>query len=507
MAIEGASFKLFCGAVSHETNSFSPIPTSIENFKSNMMIYRGALGPSDTKDWPEPLQGFREEAAELGWTIDQGLCASATPSGPCNRADYEILRDTLIADLSAAMPVDAVALCLHGAMMAHGYPDCEGDIIAHVRRIVGPDIPIGVVLDPHAHLSATMVEQATLLIFFKEYPHTDVKASARAVVSLLARSLRGEVTPVASLYNPQMISMYFTDKPPMRDFVDAMIKAETRSEILSVSLVHGFPWGDTPDMGSRMLVYSDNDSEAGDALASRFGQQLYELRHETAYELPDAGEFVSTLNVGGGPIVLADAADNPGGGAPGDNTTLIHCLLKQGIENIVVAPFWDPCAVADAFAHGEGASVLFRVGGKVSAFSGLPIDREFEVVRLVERAEQVVENWHWPMGRTALLRSGGLEIVVTSERLQAINTDVFTCVGVDLEAKDVIVVKSAQHFVPAFEPIAREIHQLAAEDGLLRFGDANRYKNLIRPMWPFDTILLAGSLGDCQIQPQKKLNN
>jgi microcystin degradation protein MlrC len=487
MATGGTGSKLFCGAISHETNSFSPIPTGIENFKSNMLIRRGQLDPHGAEDWPAPLQGFREEAAELGWSIDQGLCASATPSGPCNRADYEKLRDLLLADLADAMPVDAVALCLHGAMIAHGFVDCEGDILCHVRRIVGPDIPIGVVLDPHAHLSAAMTEQATILVFFKEYPHTDVKASARSTLSLLARTLRGDVTPVASVYDPQMISMYFTDKPPMRDFVDAMIRAELRPEILSVSLVHGFPWGDTPDMGSRMLVYSDNHADCGRALARHFGQQLFEVRHETAHTLPESEAFVSELEAGGGPVVLADVADNPGGGAPGDSTTLIHCLLNHGIENVAVAPFWDPHAVADAFAHGEGARVLLRVGGKVSVFSGVPIDREFEIVRLVEEAEQVVEGWHWPMGRTALLRSGSLEIVVTSERLQAINTDVFTCVGVDMASKDVIVVKSAQHFVPAFEPIAREIHQVASEDALLRLGDASRYHNLIRPKWPFDT--------------------
>lgn len=481
--------KLFCGALGHETNSFSPIPTGLESFECELFFLPGELIAEGVEVWPEPLQGFREKATEFGWDIHQSLCASATPSGLCNRADYEGLRDRLIDDLRAAMPVDAVALYLHGAMMAAGYPDCEGDILEAARKVVGPNIPIGVALDPHAHLTQMMVDNATIMVFFKEYPHTDVIDSAKDMMDLLSRCLDQDAVPQAAVHDVNMISMYATESEPMRSFVEKMREAEKLPGILSISLVHGFPWGDTKDMGTKVLVYSDDDPELGQRVAMQFGEELFDLRHDTMSELPTAEEIVKEIaNRGEGPLVLADCADNPGGGAPGDCTSIIHTLLKYKIEDIAVGPFWDPMVVQNAFAFGVGAKVPMRVGGKASPFSGVPLDLDFEVVALQREAKQVVNDWAWPMGDAALLRAGSLDIVVTSERLQAMNTDIFTCVGLDPAAKNVLVVKSAQHFAPGFRLIARDIKLVASEGALLRIGDPGRYQNLVRPKWPFDEI-------------------
>lgn len=486
--------KVFCGAISHETNSFSPIPTGLASFERQLLFAPGELVSADKDAWPEPMQGLREKAAELGWDIHQSLCASAMPSGLCKRTDYEGLRDQLIEDLCATMPVDAVALCLHGAMMAQGYPDCEGDILAAVRDVVGPDIPVGAVLDPHAHLTDAMIDNATIMNFFKEYPHTDVVDSARDLIALLSRCLEGGVKPLVAVHDVRMISMFFTESEPMRSFVNRMRDAEQQPGILSVSLVHGFPWGDTSDMGTKMLVYTADRPALGERVAQQFGEELFSLRNQTMWELPAARTTVDTIpNDGDGPLVLADSADNPGGGAPGDCTSIIHTLLAHGVEDIAVGPFWDPMAVQTAFAFGQGAKVAMRVGGKASQFSGVPLDREFEIVALRRDAEQVVNDWAWPMGDTALLRSETLDIVVTTERLQAVNTDIFTCVGLDPAAKNVIVVKSAQHFVPGFRAIARDIQFVASDGALLSIGDPDRYQHLTRPKWPFDQIMDDGT--------------
>ncbi|WP_131798565.1 M81 family metallopeptidase, partial [Achromobacter insolitus] len=165
--------RIFTGALATETNTFSPLPTGLAAFKSREYLPAGTH-PDHMTFYAGPLWAARQRAREMGWTLVEGLVASAQPGGTTTRAAYETLRDELLADLRAALPVDMVLLGLHGAMVADGYDDCEGDILRRVREIVGPDVVVGAELDPHAHLSPLMVQQATVLVLFKEYPHIDV---------------------------------------------------------------------------------------------------------------------------------------------------------------------------------------------------------------------------------------------------------------------------------------------------------------------------------------------
>jgi len=487
MSLQSTSVQIFCGAISHETNSFSPVPTDIENFKSNLLISAKELSTDRSEAWPAPLQGFREKATEKHWVLRQGLCASAMPSGPSSRASYESLRDQLISDLKAAMPVDAVALALHGAMMAQGYPDCEGDILKRVRHEVGPDVPVGVVLDPHAHLTSDMIESATVMVFFKEYPHTDVISSARDLMDLLEGCISGSIAPAPSVFDCRMISIYFTDDAPMSDFVTEMRELEQRDDVLSVSLIHGFPWGDTTDMGTQVLVYTNSAPATGAALSRSLGEKLFSIRDQTLPNFPGVDDAAKRVTPGdGGPLVLADVSDNPGGGAPGDSTHLLHALLKHGVTDIAIGPIWDPGAVKTSFALGVGATAHMRIGGKASPSSGPPLDINVEVVALCADATQDVDGWSWPMGDAALLRCGSLDLVVTTERLQAINTDIFTCLGLKPELKNVVVLKSAHHFFAAYGPIARSVEHVTSPGALFIPTDPARYRHLTRPKWPFD---------------------
>lgn len=141
--------RLFTGCLATETNSFSPIPTGMAAFARYLV--RGGV-PGDAALFGAPLVVFRELARARGYTVIEGLYAFAEPAGPTVRAVYEALRDELLAELRAALPVDAVLLSLHGAMIADGYDSCDGDLLARVRALVGPGVPIGAELDPHAHL-------------------------------------------------------------------------------------------------------------------------------------------------------------------------------------------------------------------------------------------------------------------------------------------------------------------------------------------------------------------
>jgi microcystin degradation protein MlrC len=212
----------------------------------------------------------------------EGLVAGAQPGGITTRHAWETLRDELLADLRAALPVEMVLLGLHGAMVAEGCDDCEGELLQRVRALVGPGVVVGAELDPHNHLSAAMVGHADLLIAFKQYPHTDILERAFELVDLCAAPAAGRIRPVASVADCAMIVTCTPRASRRAASCSALQALEGRDGVLSISVTHGFAWGDVADMGTRLLVYTDGRREQGDRLARRLADELIALRDALA---------------------------------------------------------------------------------------------------------------------------------------------------------------------------------------------------------------------------------
>jgi microcystin degradation protein MlrC len=479
--------RVFSATLATETNTFAPMPTGLAAFRERG-YYKAGEHPDHMSFFAGPLWAARLRGKPQGWTLLEGMVAGAQPSGTTTRAAYEALRDELLADLRGAMPVDMVLLGLHGAMVADGYDDCEGDLLQRVRAIVGPKVVIGAELDPHNHLSAAMVDNADVLIAFKEYPHTDILERALELVDLCQAKAEGRARPVASVVDTGGLVVMHTSREPARGFVDRIMALEGKDGILSISISHGFPWGDVPDMGTKVLVYSDGDATQGAALARRLADELIALRH--ALEVPQPGideALDQALAFDGGPVVLADGADNPGGGAPGDSTFILRRLVERGITDACLGPLWDPIAVRIAFDAGVGARLGLRIGGKIGPLSGVPLDLQVQVVALQPDMFMTgLSNTPTAMGDCALVESGGVQIVLTSVRNQAMGTDVFTNLGVDLAAKKIIVVKSSQHFYAAFSKVARHVIYVAAPGAVTVDLKSLPYRKIKRPKWPID---------------------
>src|SRR5882672_7298640 len=258
--------RLFTATLATETNTFSPLPTSIENYRESVFLRPGEHPADAPRMCTAPLFVGRARAKQEGFELIEGSCFAASPAGTTNRADYETMRDEILGQLKAAMPVDGVLLGLHGAMVAFGYDDCEGDLIARVREIVGPKAVIGVEQDPHCHLTEKRVRGADIIILFKEYPHVDFAERADELVTLVLKTIRREIKPVMSLYDCGMIDLFPTTREPGIGFVAKMKSLEGRDGVLSVSLGHGFAQGDVPEQGTRVLVITDNAKARGDAL-------------------------------------------------------------------------------------------------------------------------------------------------------------------------------------------------------------------------------------------------
>jgi microcystin degradation protein MlrC len=484
--------RVFSAALATETNTFAPMPTGIATFHERAFFPAGQH-PDKMQMHGGPLWAAREVGPAKGWTLIEGLVAAAVPNGLVTRAAFETMRDQILADLRAALPVDMVLLGLHGAMIADGYDDCEGELITGVREIVGPDVVIGGTLDPHCHMSAAMIEGADLLICWKEYPHTDILERARELVAACTALAEKRLKLRHALVDTDMIVTLHTTREPVRSFVDRVTALEGKDGIVSVSIVHGFAWGDTPAMGTQVLVYSDAaddpDGAKANALARRLADELIAMRDAVTERMPGIDEALDQALATDGTIVLGDASDNPGGGAPGDSTFVLRRIMERKIDNVCLGPVWDPIAVRIAFDAGVGAKLPLRIGGKIGPLSGDPIDAVWEIKAL--KPEMVMTGLAGTpakLGDSALIACDGVEVVITSFRCQTFGLDAFTQLGCDPATHKLVGVKSAQHFRAAFAPIAARIIMVDAPGVVARDVTALPYKKIKRPKWPLDEL-------------------
>ena len=479
--------RLFSATLATETNTFSPLPTSLDAYKECVFLRPGEHPDATPLMCTAPLWVARRRAAAAKFTLVEGSCFAASPAGLTNRADYEFMRDAILAELKAALPVDGVLLGLHGAMVAHGYDDVEGDIVERVRDIVGAPTVIGVELDPHCHLTLKRVRLSDIIVLYKEFPHTDVVERAEDLLDLVLRTLSGEIRPVMSLYDCRQIGSYPTTLPLMRGLVDRIAELEGKDGILSISIGHCFPYADVPELSGRVLVVADKDKEAADRMASRVGAEFVAMRGRTApeYLSPDAA-IDAALAASGEPVVLADPADNAGGGAPSDNTTILRRLIERGVERAAVGPIWDPIAAKLCFDAGVGARLPLRFGGKIGPASGTPVDAVVEVLALKRDCWQSFGPTQVPLGDCAAIGIGGVEVVLIEKRTQALGLELFFNLGISPRGRRILVVKSTNHFMAAFGPIAHLVLYVESDGPLDRNYARIPYRRVARPIWPHD---------------------
>jgi microcystin degradation protein MlrC len=488
--------RIFSATIATETNTFSPLPTSIEGFKESVFLRPGEHPTDAPLMCTAPLFVARQRAAKDGFTLIEGSCFAASPAGTVNRADYEFMRDEVLGQLRAALPLDAVLFGLHGAMVAHGYDDVEGDLLERARTIVGAKCVIGVEHDPHCHMTLKRMRNCDIMICYKEFPHTDVVDRAVDVLDLVLRTLRGEIRPVMSLYDCRQIGSYPTTLPLMRGFVDRMMALEGKDGILSVSAVHCFPYADVEELSGRILVVADGDKAKADALATRLGEEFVSMRGRTMPEYLSIIDGVKTaMAFDGAPVVMADPADNAGGGAPSDNTSILRELIAKGASGAALGPLWDPIAVRLCFDAGIGARFPLRFGGKTSPASGPPVDAMVEVKALARDCWQSFGPTKVPLGDCAAIRIGGnegkdgkgaVEVVLITNRTQALGLELFSNLGIDPRERKILVVKSTNHFMAAFGPIAKKVIYVDSDGPLARQYTKLPYTKIRRPIWPLD---------------------
>lgn len=487
-----ASRRIFAAALATETNTFAPIVIDRKGFEASLYAPPGQH-PATPTLCTAPITVGRKVCARQGWTLIEGTAAWADPAGLVSRGAYESLRDEILDQLRAAMPVDAVVLGLHGAMVAQDYLDPEGDLLSRVRDIVGPDVLLCAELDPHSHLTAKRVAAADFFVVFKEFPHTDFVDRAEDLWRIAVDTLEGRVKPVMSVWDCRMIDVFPTSREPMRGFVDRMMELERETPgLLSLSAIHGFMAGDVPEMGTKMIAVTDDNPALGAALAERLGRELFANRGRHMMPQIDEHEAVArAMAATRHPVVIADMWDNPGGGTAGDATVILKKLLASGATGVAVGTIWDPIAVQLCFVAGEGALLHLRFGAKSAPLTGEPCDALIRVVTLAAHAEMKFGESIVPFGpaaRIALLnqdgREIGIEVILNTVRAQSYDPSLFTALGVDPLAQNILVIKSTNHFHAAFQPIASDILYCSAGKPYPNDPATNPYRLVRKDIWP-----------------------
>lgn len=491
------AFRVLTGLFAHETNTFSRLPTTLDNYRDFILAFGDDVPAAVAGSMLEP-NGVIEVAEAAGWDLVHTVAAWATPSGPVAGEVWEACAGAILEAARAQGPFDGVVLALHGAMTTTDHPDAEGELLEQVRAVVGAGAPIAVTLDLHANVTRRMARCANIICAFRTYPHVDQAATAARASRLLDRAMKGETDPHVHLARRNMLvgldhGRTTTDNPMTRLMARADELTEKDPGVLTVSLHAGFAAADFPEAGPSVAVTGDGPDPRFRTVAEAYMHYVWEQRHFDSNEYLEPQEAMDRLAGGAGgagPVVIADAADNPGAGAYGDSTYLLQALLEAGVENAAFGMICDPEA-ADALARaGVGARTRVRLGGKIDPAFGPPLDLEGEISAVTDGA-YVARGPRWRgvtqrLGPTAVFTVEGVDIVVASKRIQCTELETFTHAGIDPTRKSVLAVKSMHHFRAAFEPIARQV--LIVDSGALATKDYHRlpYKNLRRPIYPLD---------------------
>lgn len=454
--------RVYAAGLATETNTFAPWPTGMQGFSEEGPYHGDVRRLAPQSEMGMLASSWASLCHDRGFAFVEGFFAHAHPSGRAVQGVYERLRDTIVDDVRGKGPFDVILLFLHGAMAAQACDDCEGDLLARLRAVAGPAAGIGAVLDPHCHLTPRMVEQGTALVLMKEYPHIDYIERGREAFEICVAAAQGKIRPVSHLFDMRMVGFYPTTIEPMRSFVLACKAAERRDGVLSVSFAHGFPWGDTPDTGSRMLAITDGDGALAQSVATELGHRIYAAREALLPRLTSVTDALAIARDADGLTVLADTADNPGGGAPGDNVTLLRAMFEAGLTGAAFGCVWDPMSVRACQEAGIGATFPLRIGGKSGETSGDPLDLIATVKALRSNHDQQgLGPSRAQLGDAAWIEAGGFDIVLSSVRTQVFAPDAFTGLGISLEGRRVVAVKSSRHFEAGFKPIAARLVTVA----------------------------------------------
>ena len=461
--------RIAVGGFQHETNTFAPLKATLADFEQ-ADAWPGLTEGADLFDAVKginlPAAGFVDEARSLAHEVVPLLWCSAQPSAHVTREAFETIMQRLLARLVDARSLDAVYLDLHGAMVAEHVEDADGEVLARVRNVIGPDVLLVASLDFHANVSSRMVEHADGLVSFRSYPHVDMTETGVRAAALLHDLLhkRARAKWHGSIPFLMPLTSQCTLVEPLKSLMIEARALQSASSVMSLELTPGFPAADVPECGPSVFGYG-HDEDALASAARRLFDATLERESDFALDLIGVSEAAriaqSTDIPRGRPLILADTQDNPGAGGNADTTSLLKALIQSRVDGVLAGVIWDADCAARAHEAGHGATLDLALGAK-SGFPGeTPLAGRFTVERLGDGrftgTGPFYRGGRFELGQMALLRTGSARIVVASRKQQAADAAMFRHVGVEPAEARVLVLKSSVHFRAEFGDIASRV--------------------------------------------------
>jgi microcystin degradation protein MlrC len=485
--------RIVIAMMKHETNTFSPVPTPFERFGARGAHY-GPAALAAYRGTNTPFAAYVDLAEKERAEIVTPVAAEAAPSGPVQAEAYRQFSNAIVDAVRKGC--DACFLDLHGAMVAETTDDGEGTLLARIREIA-PGLPIAVALDLHANMTDAIAENATAVVGYKTYPHVDMYRAGEHAGRIVLDAMKGKAKPTMVWGNRPMLPHTLrmgTHVPPMKDLIDMAETAEAEGA-LAVTAFGGFPLADIANAGLSVVVVTNDDRERALAVRDRILDAAWERREAFVYRSEPLKESVARAKaLSDGPILLIDHADNCASGGTQDTTAVLAEVLRQGLEDVAAFAIVDPQAVAELIAMGVGAEATVKLGGKVSMPS---IGRQGEPLEVKGRVRAITDGrfkvrgpmatgTFINMGRTVVLDTGKVEIVVCERHTEPYDLGSFQSLGIEPTQRRYLMLKSRIHYRAGFAPIARHIVEC---DGVgVTSSDMSQFtfRKVRRPIYPLD---------------------
>jgi microcystin degradation protein MlrC len=490
--------RIAIGGIEHETAGLLPGETPLSVFQRRRVAADQLVArPGDANT---VVDGFLHGARQYGWEVSGLLWIKGTSGPPASKETFDEMLAELLDDLEAAGDVDGVLLSLHGSFATREIDDADGVVLQAVRDRIGPDVPLMSVHDMHCNLTKAMIEPADALAVMRTYPHVDMRERALHIAELMEQTLAGHLQPAMGFRQlpllwsaPRMIDA----EPPMADAVARVVEANSRPGVVSASLGVGYQWVDSPAVGASTVVVTNGDLDQAQREADSMAEWVWERRPDWVAPLLRPIDALNRVEKNGGlPVVLADQADNTGGGAPGDSTEVLKLFVDRELEPAVVLYVVDPETAGRAHQAGLGKVIDVRVGGRSHPRMGPPVEMRAEVMGLSD-GDFVYDGPMWKgvkdsVGPAAWLKERGVSVVVISLPQQPVDQSLCRSLGMDVTEFQYVSVKSTGHFRSGFESFAGSIFNVDAR-GMLgqSFADLP-YQRLGRRMYPLDEAATKG---------------
>lgn len=485
--------RVIIGGISQESNTFSPSLSTMEDFRNHVFVEGKEI---ETMIIANEINGFYQAASEEQIQCIPTVFGQAVSSGVFSKEAFEELKQLITDHFQRAADYDGVFFAFHGAMVAEGCDDVEGELIQVIRNVIGNEIPFVISLDSHANVTNRMVEQVNGIVGYQTFPHIDFVSTGYRAGKLLHSILQKELqTRLAMVKIPMIVPAENgqTMRGPLAELWKEAFKGEQVGDSIITSLFPVQPWLDIEELGFSVVVVSNNKQKAQQE-AERLAKLAWNIREDFDVQLYSVAEIVEKVlsRTVEGPIVISDSADSPGAGSTGDSNAVLKQLLDLGVETRLscIMTMVDPAAVAQAINEGVGKQVELKVGYTIHVNGGQPLLVSGIVKRIGDGKflfnEGYAKNTEGNMGRCVVLQIGKIAVLLSEKPTFTGDPIMYRTMGLEPLEQDSVLVKSANQFRAQYEKLSEQIYILDTPGSSTAQLLSLPFTNIKMPFYPFD---------------------